>query len=187
MATKQWVRLVGGAHGAALTLEQMVYTNSFGSYKVKPLLRITMNIGQHVPLQFQPENYIFLPDWVQMPGYSVKPHELSMYADAPPDNLWGLGDRVADTAIRTGIFEVQQSLYLLKVDDLALHRREDGKQRVIFTYNEIEYDLSGTDPNYDSYEDGRLVPNGYLCISLGEEFHGYHYKIVATIFGDKAI
>ncbi len=184
MTTERWVRIVGSARGAALTLEQTVYQNSYGEHRIKPLQKITMGIGDHVPIAHQPENFLMVPGWTQTRGYSVKPHELQQYADAPK-SLWGQGDRVADINILLGIFTVEQSLYLVKVGDLVLHRNGD-RRRVSFTYNSIEYDFSGTDPNYDNFENGTLVPNGYLCVSLGEDFHGDHYKIVATIFGDTA-
>lgn len=184
MATKRWVRIVGNAQGAALTLEQTVYQNSYGEHRIKPLLKITMDIGDHVPMAHQPENFLMVPGWMQTRGYSVKAHELQQYSDAPP-SLWGEGDRVADLDIVLGTFTVEQSLYLVRADDIFLHRNGD-RRRVSFTYNTVEYNLSGTDPNYDKFEDGTLVPNGYLCVSLGEDFNGEHYKIVATIFGDPA-
>lgn len=183
MTTQRWVRIVGDAGGAALILEQTVYQNSFGTNRVKPLQKITMGIGDHVPMPHQPENFLMVPGWMQTRGYSVKSHELHQYADAPA-SLWGEGDRVADVDILLGLFTVEQSLYLIKVDDLVLHRNGD-RRRVSFTYNTLHYNLSGTDPSYDRFEDGTLIPNGYICVSLGEDFNGDHYKIVATIFGDQ--
>jgi hypothetical protein len=182
--TNQWVRVVGDANGAALTPEQTMYTNTFGSNKAKPLQRIDMILGQHVPKLHQPENYIHVAGWTQAYGYNVKLNELEKYADRP-DSLWDEGDRVSEFLIGAGLITIPQSLYLVKVDDLVI-RKVGDKRRVIFNYNGRMYNLAATDPNYDQFEAGHLVPNGFLCISLGEEFQGDHYKIVATIFGGAA-
>lgn len=185
LATKQWVRLVGNATGASMAIDEAVYTNSYGPQRAKPLIKIEMNMGQHVPLPHQPENFIFVPGWTQSRGYGVKANQLALYTDSP-ENLWGDGDRVSDLDLQLGIFTVQQSLYLVVVGEIRLSRNAYESKRVEFVYNGIDYALACTDLNYEQYEAGILVPNGILCISLGEDFHGDHYKIVATIFGDRA-
>jgi hypothetical protein len=78
---------------------------------------------------------------------------------------------------------IGQSLYLVKVQGGTLYKNEENKRRVSFSYKEIIYDLSSTDPNFDSLlENSSKNLMGILCISLGENFNGYCYKIVATIF-----
>lgn len=181
--TGLWVRLVSNAEGAEVPVAQTVFTNSYGTQnKAKPLQKLQMTIGQHVPLAHQPENFISVPGWVQVPGYNLRLSELRGLVDSPLD-LWGIGDRVDSDAIGDTVF-VTQSLYLVQVLNLHLHRNWT-QRRVTFVYNGAEYDLSCTDLQYDDVEAGRIIPNGYLCISLGEEFRGDHYKIVATIFGDR--
>lgn len=186
VGTNQWIRPVGNAAGSALTTDEAVYTNSFGGQRVKPLIKVDMELGMHVPLVHQPENYLYLPGWVQTHGYGVKPHRLHPYLDSP-DTLWGSNrDRVSDHDIRHGIIAVPQSLYLIAVSDIVFSRNAHESARITFTYNGLSYTLACTDLNYEKFENGTLVPNGILCISLGEDFNGDHYKIVATIFGVQA-
>lgn len=186
LGTNQWVRPVGNAAGSALTTDEAVYTNTYGVQRVKPLIKVEMDLGMHVPLVHQPENYLYVPGWFQTRGYGVKPHQLHPYLDSP-DSLWGSdSDRVSDNDILRGIIEVHQSLYLIAVSDIVFSRNSHNSPRITFTYNELSYTLACTDLNYERYEAGTLVPNGILCISLGEDFRGDHYKIVATIFGDQA-
>ena len=83
----------------------------------------------------------------------------------------------------SNVISIQQSLYLVKVDDLTLYKNEEDKRRASFCYKEKYYDLSVTDPNFDNIlKDNGQNLEGILCISLGEKFNGYCYKIVATIF-----
>lgn len=182
MINKQWIRLVGDVEGAELAIDQTFFSNNYGTQnKAKPMQKIQMNIGQHAPLAHQPENYIAIPGWSQIPGYNLRPSELKAYADTPA-SLWGTSDRVSNTRIGREV-PVPQSLYLVKVTELSLYR--NGQQRrATFNYNGMGYDLACTDLSYDDFEAERRRPNGYLCISLGEDFRGDHYKIVATIFGE---
>lgn len=183
--TRQWVRLVGDRAGAALTAEQTTYTNSFGPQRLRPLKKIVMEIGAPVPLINQPENFLAMPGWRQAHVKAFTPDQLHLYADTPPD-LWGDGDCVSDMDIQMGDTVIGQSLYLVAVNDMQLHRNAHDKRRVSFTYNGQAYDLSSTCPSYDRYEKGEMAPNGYICVSLGEDYRGDHYKIVATIFGARA-
>lgn len=180
--THQWVRLVGDRAGAALTTAQTTYTNSFGPQRLRELKKIVMEIGTPVPLINQPENFLAMPGWRQAHVKAFMPAELHLYADAPPD-LWGDGDCVSDMDIQMGDIVIRQSLYLIAVKDMQLHRNAYDKRRVSFVYNGQDYDLSSTCPSYDRYEKGEMVTNGYICVSLGEDYRGDHYKIVATIFG----
>lgn len=70
---------------------------------------------------------------------------------------------------------------------------EKKRRRGIFDYNGLHYDLAITDPDIDTkyfqpfpkIEEGAryitLKNDCLLCISLAPEFHGYHYKLVATV------
>lgn len=180
--TKQWVRLVGDRSGAALTTAQTSYTNTFGTYRLRPLKKIVMDIGDPVPLINQPENFLALPGWSQAHAKAFTPDQLHHYEDAPAD-LWGNGDSVSDRDIRSRAIVIRQSLYLIEVGDLRLYKTPYDKRRVSFDYNSQHYDLASTCPSYDKYHDGTMVPNGFICVSLGEDYQGDHYKIVATIFG----
>ncbi len=82
--------------------------------------------------------------------------------------------------------------------------KDERDLRANFGYNGKNYNLAVTDPvaekRYrkksidDYYEHGLRLPREYpiisvddvyLCVSLGEEFHNYYYKLVAAIIGDE--
>lgn len=178
--TGRWIRPVSNKLGAELTHDQAKYQNPYGTFGVKPLQKIRMGFTQHVPLPHQPENYLIDGNlWQQ--NYSIGLVELPNHLDGPAD-LWGEGNRVPHAQITQGLYVVSQSLYLVQVDGLSLYTTDDDRRRASFTYNGINYDLAVTDPKFDEIEREQREVTGILCISLGEEYQGYCYKLVATIF-----
>lgn len=178
--TGQWVRAVSNAEGAELTHDQAKCQNPHGTYNVKPLQKVLMNFSSHAPLKHQPENYVIDGSrWQQK--YKIADEELRNYLDTP-DNLWGSSDRVAYSSILSDQVTITQSLYLVQVQNLELYKNQRDKRRASFSYEGLNYDLAVTDPNFDRIVDNNMNIQGILCISLGEEFEGNCYKIVATIF-----
>ncbi|WP_417665426.1 dual OB domain-containing protein [Pseudidiomarina sp.] len=178
--TGRWIRPVSNAQGAELSHDQAKYQNPYGTFGVKPLQKIKMGFAQHVPLPHQPENYLIDGNlWQQ--NYSIGLAELPNHLDGPAD-LWGEGNRVLHAQITQGLYVVPQSLYLVQVDNLSLYINNDDRRRASFTYNGIDYDLAVTDPKFDELVREQREVTGILCISLGEEYQGYCYKLVATIF-----
>lgn len=178
--TGRWIRPVSNQQGAELSHEQAKYQNPYGTYGVRPLQKIRMGLLQHVPLPHQPENYLIDGKlWQQ--NYSVGEAELPNYLDAPAD-LWGQGYRVLHLLIISRMYNISQSLYLVQVEGLSLYQTDDGKRRASFTYNGINYDLAVTDPKFDEIVRDQREVTGILCVSLGEVYQGYCYKLVATIF-----
>ena len=133
-----------------------------------------------MPLINQPENYL-IDDSVWQQNYKIRETELIQYLDYP-ENLWGATDRVDYRMIQNGDIQINQSLYLIRVDDLNLYINRFEKRRASFTYSRNQYDLAVTDPNFDSLIENPGELQGILCISLGEEFEGNCYKLVATMF-----
>lgn len=178
--TKEWVRPVSNVDGAELTSQQASATNPYGAYKVKPLQKVQMSFEQAVPLKNQPENYLINgTQWVQQ--YNITPAELNQFLDTPA-TLWGCGDRVDYQSIMRGQFTIEQSLQLVKVEYLMLYVDGYGSRRASFSYNGVKYVLAVTDPNFDHLLSQQNELMGILCISLGEEYHGDCYKLVAAIY-----
>ncbi|WP_447927916.1 dual OB domain-containing protein [Vreelandella sp. EE27] len=178
--TGNWIRPVSNANGAELSHEQAKYKNPYGTFGVRPLQKIRMGFLQHVPLSHQPENYLIDGSlWLQ--NYSIRESDLVFYLDTP-DDLWGQDNRVQHSLIAMGFYNIDQSLYLVKVDDLNLYTTDNGKRRASFDYNGSDYDLAVTDPKFDEIFREQREVNGILCISLGEEHQGYCYKLVVTVF-----
>ncbi|MGX4641989.1 dual OB domain-containing protein [Massilia sp. SYSU DXS3249] len=175
----RWIRLVANPEGGAVTTDQASYTNPHGRFVAKPLQKIIMRLGSPVPLVNQPENVLCGAGWVQK--YKIGMADLPTYQDHP-ESLWGEGNRISAVAITSGACQIDQSLYLVKVEDLTLYRSDENKRRVTFRYNNVDYDLPATCTNFDTIEIGRANHDNWVVASLGEEHSdGFHYKIIATI------
>lgn len=139
-----------------------------------------MVLQASAPLVNQPENYL-ISDGRWQQKYVISDAELQNYLDYPAD-LWGFGDRVLFNLIQSGSIVIQQSLYLVKVESLRLYRNEFDKRRASFRYNMQDYDFAVTDPKFDEITQENKAVTDILCLSLGENYDGNCYKIVATIF-----
>lgn len=180
--THEWIRPVSNANGAELTDDQCKYANPHGEYRAKPLQKIEMAFSAPAPLLNQPENFVIDGTrWSQR--YKLENHEIAAFLDYP-ETLWGVGNKVDYSAIATNQLKIEQSLYLIKVENVKLHLTADAKRRISFTYNGNDYNLPATDPQFDKLLNGDISHSGILCVSLGEAFNGYCYKIVATILCD---
>ena len=177
---KKWCRPVSTVTGGELNNEQVMVQNIHGTYRVKPLQKVEMSFLNHVPLLQQPENHLIDGNvWQQK--YKINLNEIDQYLDWP-DDIWGLGNRVDYSLIESNYIHIQQSLYLVQAQNISLYYDGERKRRASFKYNGIDYDLPVTDPEFYNIVNEDKDFKGILCISLGEEYHGYCYKIVATIF-----
>ena len=176
----QWIRPVADEYGAELSHEQAKCQNPHGKFNVKPMQKVIIELDRHAPLANQPENYV-INNSVWRQNYRINDIELLKYLETPID-LWGIGDRVSYAQIQSGNVRIDQSLYLVQVENLNLYRNEYDKRRASFFYNGNNYDLAVTDPNFDRLISGEHEHKNILCISLGEEFEGNCYKLIATIF-----
>jgi len=183
--TNSWVRPVSDPTGAELSDAQCHYTNSHGNFIVKPLQKIEINFSQHAPLINQPENHVITNE-IWQHQYKIEKAEIVNYLDTP-DTLWGIGNKVNFAQIEAKLIHIEQSLYLVKVDNLQLRKTMEHKRRASFSYAGNNYDLPVTDPNFEQL---LAEPNHQqiLCVSLAEKYDpaggdNYScYKIIATIF-----
>ena len=176
---RNWIRPVADNNSKELDHEQAKYRNPYGRYLVKPLQKIQMEFSSHVPLAHQPENYLISDkEWIQ--NYNITIQEIPNYLD-DPKTLWGNGHAVDSYVITSGIQNINQSLYLIEVQNLNLFLNDENKRRASFEFKGVNYNLPVTDPNFSRLVSGEQEHNNYLCISLAEEYNGKHYKIVATV------
>ena len=170
---------------------------SGGVPQVLDVVTIEMNSPQ--PEFHQTENHQIDPKsrWKQSPR--VTWDELQAAADGPDGTLWldgyssfhGLNDRVP--ASEAG--GLLRSLYLIRPKDLVVSVQSEGsgefgppkrKVRARFTLNGHSYFISVTDPWAEAIslrtpEKETAIPDGLICMSLGEEFNGYLYKLAAAV------
>ena len=178
LATREWVRPVSDKTGASLNNAQVMYANKYGKYAVKPMQKIEMYFESHVPLINQPENYMISSRlWQQK--FNLAPHELGDFLDQP-DDLWGYNDRVCYARLANRTISIQQSLYLVKAANFSLVLA-NGKFRGQFNYGGHLYSLAITDPLISEKQADGISNTPILCISLGEEFNGNCYKLIANI------
>ena len=185
ISTGSWIRPVADTAGAELSHSQCLCDTPNGKFIVKPLQKVEIKFRQHAPLLNQPENHVITDEiWEQKDR--IEEAEIVSYLDTP-DTLWGHGNSVNFAQIEARLIDIEQSLYLVKVDNLELFKAMNNKRRAIFTYAGIRYDLPVTDPNFYRL----LAEPQYqqvLCVSLGEKFDpagGNNfscYKIIAAIF-----
>ena len=175
----QWVRPVSDVTGRELDHERAKCRNPYGRFLVKPLQKIRMDLGDNVPLPHQPENYLTTDrDWLQ--HYTIASQELKTFQDNPR-SLWGYGCAINAQSVASGSVSIRQSLYLISASNVILYRKENNKRRVKFSYNGTKYDFPVTDPFFEELSSGKKENNGFICVSLGEEFNELHYKIAAAI------
>lgn len=105
-------------------------------------------------------------------------------------SLNGVNDRVAENRLN----EITRSLYLVRPAHLFVRVMRESRLggpalkrvRAAFLYDGEQYLLAVTDPRierrYFVREEGDYqVPEALLCLSLSEPFHGFAYKLAATI------
>ncbi|MBF7686532.1 hypothetical protein I2F17_11960 [Acinetobacter sp. B10A] len=186
--TGKWIRLVNCEKGSALPNYKTRVFNikKREKWPLKILQKVGFYVSKHVPLEnHQPENYTIL-DRGLFDNYRIFPQDLNYYLDNPTD-LWGYGDSINYTDIKEKNIIINQSLYLINVEDLVLYYKEyNGKlrRRAAFMYNGLNYDFSVTDREFDKILNNNKeiqLTRGILCISLGEPFNNHSYKLVASI------
>jgi hypothetical protein len=193
-----WIRPVTSHEGGALDWEEL-WLNSGKQVQVMDF--VEMKLAERAKDPCQPENWRIVSSqrWVDVSNRYVKP-ALSTLQESPRD-LWrqpGVrSDRISHSLLH--LDPPRQSLYLIRPTNLRIRLFRDdrnlGKTQAVFLYNGAEYDFPITDPLIHRSYDPQIpettddlleirLPCGdacYLCVSLTGEFHGNHYKLVATI------
>ena len=143
-------------------------------------------------MPYQTENYIIdeKKPWERI-GCFPKANLLNLVDDIT--SLWYNGDRPGmNDRIALGIAKkmINTSLALIKPDNLELRVSDEyGRRRVSanFSYKDTIYKLRVTDYRVlnefssrpiDTY---KIQPESLICISLGEPYQDYCYKLVASI------
>lgn len=113
-----------------------------------------------------------------------------------PSNLWGIGSSTKsglnNSVPESKIQEFSTSLYLIEVKNFNLQIIEESftyTRKVMvgnFSYNGIDYKLKITDPEFEHKFIDRplgdyVIERTLLTISLGGNFNGSYYKLIAGI------
>jgi hypothetical protein len=149
-------------------------------------IRIPLLLEQ--PSVFQPENYL-ISDHKRKYLWKVDRREISNYLDHPESlriSNWHPNDRIPENNIITNEITVEQSLYLLFVENIKIYRKDRSQRgkspqrRGSFNYKNVFYDFALTDPQFGHFNE-TILADKYICISLSAPFQWYCYKIIAAI------
>lgn len=146
------------------------------------------NISRKGDTLYQPENHILDDNhnWEVVDKYRCP--EFNKLIDYP-ETLWGSECRLTpDDAIRynSSLYFIFLSRAFIKAISKFKNGIEYKQLRVLFKYNDIEYDIPSTsiDLNnafYNNIEVGSIIEinNVYIALSLGKEYGGYCYRLVS--------
>jgi hypothetical protein len=151
-----------------------------------------------LPHGFQAENHLIDPRCYWTLERRATQDELRAAVDQLEGPLWlngsSTGHGLNDQVPASEAAKFQHSLHLINVTDLALQVAWEGvgfpnprrKVRGRFSLNGNRYKLAVTDQDildtYLSGKDGNFsVGDATLCISLGEAYRGYAYKLIASV------
>ena len=190
-----WIRPVSARENAELSEEDRWFKNGRDP-QVFDIIRIPMLTAKsHV---FQIENHLIDADYYWTLEGTATWEQVRASVDGSGRPLWsnvscsynGRHDRVLVDAVVPG----DGSLRLIEVNDLEISVVLEGaefgngkrKVRGRFTHCDVQHYLSITDPplerRYLAGENGVFqVGHAILCISLGEPYQGYAYKLIAAV------
>lgn len=190
-----WIRPVSTRPTQEISEEERRYQDG-SDPKVLDIVTMTMKSAQ--PQYHQQENHLIddAYDWVKQGTISWR--DLQKAVEDPSGPLWlngysssyGHNDRVPEDLANN----LRRSLYLIRPDELALVVASEGgdfgparrRVRVRFDLCGHFYCLVVTDPWIERQclagGDGETkLDEVLLCVSFGEPFHGFAYKLAASV------
>lgn len=188
----EWIRPVSSRSTHEISEEERRYQDG-RTPQLLDILQVPCNAPQ--PLHHQRENHVIDSGYYWVKTGQLPCSDIHSWLDNPA-NLWvtgqssysGVNNRVA-VGQENGI-----SLYLVQVECLRLlvgrktQDYPDSKRAVRgqFKYNGVAYLMDVTDPNVEknflALDDGEYdIPNPVLCISLGDPYQEFYYKLIAAI------
>jgi hypothetical protein len=185
-----WIRPVSARPKGELSSQKISYERGSNP---KLLDIVTIPLQKRSPQTYQVENILIESGrkWVKVKELD-KNDLIKMLDDVP--TLWlngwhsshGMNDRIPQKIAEQ---QIKSSLLLVRPDSFRIHveqERKGKKARARFKYKGVEYGLVITDPIEDLYK--KKSTGGYkisgkvvLCVSLGEPFEGWCYKLVAGV------
>lgn len=190
-----WIRPVSARSSQEISEEERRYEDGTDP-RVLDVIAIEMMHPQ--PQHHQQENHLIDADSYWVKRGMVAWHNLQPAVEDPSGPLWlnaysssyGQNDRVPEARVS----ELSRSLYLVRPNELRLIVASEGgdfappRRRVRARFNLCghSYCLVVTDPwterQYLANDDGETrLDDALVCVSLGELFHGFAYKLAAAV------
>jgi hypothetical protein len=150
------------------------------------------------PATYQSENHLIADQFYWTKSGSATWAQIEKAVDSVGGPLWVNGHSSAyamnDQVPEAEAAKLKSSLLLIKPSELKIcvalrgnpHFPQKRSVRAHFSLNKHSYDIGLTDAlmerKYLQGENGTFpVPNALLCVSLGEPFKGYAYKLAAAL------
>ena len=192
----EWVRPIGTAGGGAVSDDDRHYDGG-----ADPVLLdvIEIQMTGKSAHAYQPENHQIDDKRYWTLKNKASTSTLAKALDPIQSTLWGTspfssGSGINDRVLEQSAPSFGYSLRLISVSDLNIRVAKENPSftekktvRGLFKYSGAKYGFSITDPTVRSlyilkdegtYSVGRAV----LCVSLGEPFNGFAYKLIAGVF-----
>lgn len=197
-----WIRPVSAREHGEISNNERKYTD--GNFATT-LDIISIPTKNHSPHRYQTENYLIDDNssWGKVGAANWE--NVESCVDQLDGPLWRNGESTHHGENdKINLFfanELATSLTLIRPEDFVIEVRTENKfnlrtreydgpptrlVRTVFKFDNISYDIQLTDvavkQKYLRKKDGEYsIDEVVLCISLGEPFHGYVYKLVAAV------
>lgn len=182
-----FVRLVGDADGAAIDRHETLLDTGV---ELQPLDGFFVDLGQHVPLNFQLENWLFTPGPFESSEALSLTEDRSFLLDLCRESPVLLEDDSPSVPVAsTKVNGFPESITLVHVQSPTFGRepRPGRNPRYFceFTFGGVAHNLALTDEKIKRWirsSEGDIDTSSewLLTISLGEPYGGFHYKLVAS-------
>lgn len=190
-----WIRPVSPRSTEELSEEERRYSNGRDP-QVLDVIKVPLSGA--FPHDYQIENHVIDQDHDWEYQGTANWSEIQNAIENVSGPLWvngyssyhGTNDRVPENIAKT----LGRSLYLIQPSSLSIVVHTEGadigkprrKVRALITHNATQYKLTVTDPmiesRYLAQKDAEYkVDKAILCISLGELYQNYAYKLVAAV------
>ena len=163
-----------------------VYTYWVSKITLLDIVEIELT-GFPIKPSYQSENVFFKDDELKIVGRFNRDNLSNLC-----DNHYYIFSNWAKALSALEAARLPHSLILVNVskfeaiEKIDIENPEKKKIRLLFTHNETNYDFPVTDPVFlNLYRKNSrilsIVKSLYLCVSVGINFNGWHYKLVAGI------
>jgi superfamily I DNA/RNA helicase len=180
-----WLRPVSTSPMGEIAYLDTLYNDGTA---LRPLDIVEFEYGAFQSHANQPENVLFENfHWKKIRHASFS--ELEKFQDENPHFLKILNTGRNDRVLEVEAAKFGESLGLIRVANakLVLVQSEYRKQlRIIFTHQKTTFNLAVTDRAVEKKylnqkESEHLLPKAYICVSVGEPYHGYCYRLAACV------